>query len=1147
MNDINKNLLCLILILFLSLPSYSQRQNFRHFSLKDGLPDAIVTVIAQTNNGFIYFGTENGISRFDGKKTINYSTSDGLIGNIVTDLVPYKKSGLLIGTFSGLSLFNGVKFVNYSEQNGLKDKIINKIFKVNQKYLIGTQRGISIFSDGSIYSDSLFNYFNSYKVNSFALDSDSVLYIGTNSGLFKIIDKKVVTLKKDILVYSLLFSSEGFLLCGTSNGLLKIKNNLLVQQLNEFRKLHIYSIFEDNNKHVWLGTNKGISTFLGKNVKSYLANDAFLGNRCYSIFQDRELNLWFGSEQGVNLYNNGLFQLFNRRNGVKASVLSIYQTKKGKLWIGTDGNGVLGLRNNQFVEVPVLKKLPKTIWNIFEDSNNNVWFASNKGAVKLNHENKLEFYNKKSGFTNDMVIEIFEDKKHNIWLTTYESGLYKYDGNTFTNIILPNGGFLPTFNIVEDSDNSLWFASSGGLDKIINESVITFPHDETFSQYSFYSILYDSLNNNILLGSYNRGLIIYNLNNSSFRSITKNEGLNDNTILFAKFDDNNSTLWLGTNQGLNKLDYKYYSSTGSIKLKSYNYYDGFPGIECNQVKTICDNENNFWFATRNGLVKYNRTKEKEEIFTSQPFISSIEINYKKISLSNYGDKNSIDSTIIDNIEFPHDMNNLTISFSSLFYSNPLNIKFRYMLHGIDENFSPFTKNDYVTYSSLSPGSYQFELISYTNDGTVPSKPIYFSFSIETPFWKSSYFYFFIIIAFILGIYLIYRIRIANMKRKNLELLKLYRENISYQKQLVESEKDYKGLFENVHSAILIIDPGTFLIIDANYSAELLYGYKRKELLNLSTKFLSLNVEDTIKLIHTVRKNRSVKKHRIIHLKKDGSEIILNVNASVTNYKGKTAIISLHRDITEEEETKKQLLIAKETAEKSNKLKSEFLAQISHEIRTPINTILGYVSLLKDIITKSDDDEVHSLFAPIKRSSKRIIRTIDLILDMSEVNAGTFDLDIKKIEIASTLEEIVIEQRQNARRKGIALTLSNNIESTTLLIDEYTFTQIFVNLVDNAIKYTIIGNIDVVLSKNETSIIIEVIDTGIGISDEYIPFLFDSFSQEEQGYTRKYEGNGLGLALVINYVKINKGKISVKSQKGKGTTFKVEFPTSNQNK
>jgi signal transduction histidine kinase len=160
--------------------------------------------------------------------------------------------------------------------------------------------------------------------------------------------------------------------------------------------------------------------------------------------------------------------------------------------------------------------------------------------------------------------------------------------------------------------------------------------------------------------------------------------------------------------------------------------------------------------------------------------------------------------------------------------------------------------------------------------------------------------------------------------------------------------------------------------------------------------------------------------------------------------------------------------------------------------------------------------------------------------MSEISTGTFELDIKEIEISEILNFIVVDHKQKAKSKGLSLKFINKTDRAVLKIDEYTFSQIFVNLVDNAIKYTNEGSINVILSKTESETIIEVQDTGIGISEEYLPEIFDAFSQEQQGYTRKYEGNGLGLALVDNYVEINKGIISIKSKKGVGSIFRVEF-------
>lgn len=253
-----------------------------------------------------------------------------------------------------------------------------------------------------------------------------------------------------------------------------------------------------------------------------------------------------------------------------------------------------------------------------------------------------------------------------------------------------------------------------------------------------------------------------------------------------------------------------------------------------------------------------------------------------------------------------------------------------------------------------------------------------------------------------------------------------------------------------------------------------------------------------------------------------------------------------RDVTEQRKNQKELLEAKEKAELSEKLKSEFLAQVSHEIRTPINSILSFSSLMRSELEEKVDEELKIGFESMNRAGQRIIRTIDLILNMSEVQSGTYDYHPKPINV---YEEIVLarynEFKYLAKQKNLELKLHRKTDDLILNIDEYTVSQIVQNLIDNAIKYTNEGSVEIILERDKNNNLeFRVKDTGIGISEEYIPNLFQAFTQEEQGYTRLFEGNGLGLALVKNYCTLNNAEIYVESEKGKGTEFKVVFMNKN---
>lgn len=282
-----------------------------------------------------------------------------------------------------------------------------------------------------------------------------------------------------------------------------------------------------------------------------------------------------------------------------------------------------------------------------------------------------------------------------------------------------------------------------------------------------------------------------------------------------------------------------------------------------------------------------------------------------------------------------------------------------------------------------------------------------------------------------------------------------------------------------------------------------------------------------------------------HNKKKNGELFWEsvVISPIKNKKGRTThFLAVKEDITKNKNILLELLKSKEKVENADKMKSVFLAQMSHEIRTPINALVSMAALIKyDFENMADKDQLMS-FDIIDRAGERIIRTVDLLLNLSEIQAGTYELEKVKINIyADIIAPIIAENKKLAKKNNIDLKLEIVTHEQDLVADSYTLIQIFTQLIENAIKYTSIGNVKVTIFRNESEqLIVEVKDTGIGISDEYFPKLFEAFTQEEMGYTRRYEGNGLGLALVKTYCDLNNAKIEVESEKGVGSIFRVIF-------
>ncbi len=242
------------------------------------------------------------------------------------------------------------------------------------------------------------------------------------------------------------------------------------------------------------------------------------------------------------------------------------------------------------------------------------------------------------------------------------------------------------------------------------------------------------------------------------------------------------------------------------------------------------------------------------------------------------------------------------------------------------------------------------------------------------------------------------------------------------------------------------------------------------------------------------------------------------------------------------ELNQELTVAKQEAQRFAMLRSHFLTQMSHEIRTPLNIIYGgiqYLKLKTDSLPSGDFSEIFEL---IETGSSRITRTIDSIVEMSEIKSGSYEINFVDINLENDILHPVINNfKESALSKKIELIFRKTTDVSSVLKDKFMLYQIFTEIIDNAIKFTDTGTVLITLALNsEGKLLVSIKDTGIGISPEFLDNLFDPFTQEETGSSRKYEGNGLALALVKKYAELNNLSISVQSEKNVGTEFAVVF-------
>ena len=333
------------------------------------------------------------------------------------------------------------------------------------------------------------------------------------------------------------------------------------------------------------------------------------------------------------------------------------------------------------------------------------------------------------------------------------------------------------------------------------------------------------------------------------------------------------------------------------------------------------------------------------------------------------------------------------------------------------------------------------------------------------------------------------------------------------------------------------------IIFVNEAFRKSYGYSNEEIIGQSPLIFDSDKNDPVLQAQIDEATRQGGwTGELINKSSDGREfpIFLSTSRIEDKDSGRVTYIAISRDITRQKESETMLKEAKERAEEMNKLKSIFLANMSHELRTPMIGILGFAGMITE---DSRDPEVKQMAGTIVRSANRLTDTLNLILDLSKIEANKIDLRLRNVQMSGLIEESINHYKLTAREKGIGLNLVVKEKNISSMLDERLFSQVIGNLISNAVKFTDEGSVEVELKKENKSAIIKVSDTGIGISENSLDIIFEPFRQVSEGYNRRFEGTGLGLTISKKFIALMNGSIAVESELNKGSVFTIRFPLS----
>ncbi len=373
-----------------------------------------------------------------------------------------------------------------------------------------------------------------------------------------------------------------------------------------------------------------------------------------------------------------------------------------------------------------------------------------------------------------------------------------------------------------------------------------------------------------------------------------------------------------------------------------------------------------------------------------------------------------------------------------------------------------------------------------------------------------------------------------------KLLQLQKELELQLEKAILSQK-YETLNKLANDAILIVDDN-LKIVEANEKAFEIYGFSQIELerlplVSIHAMEVRSSVYSTIKKIR--RENGYV--YETIHINNNGESFFVEVSAKFIEINGKEFLMQICRSIEERKKIEQELRTAKAKAEESDQLKSNFLSMMSHEVRTPLNIILGVIELLNSAVTKSILPSRDNLFDMVSRNSKRLINLISDMIDISRIQSNDISLNFSIRNAETLLIELKEEFEHEAKLKGLQIITKFSVPEGHIRVDEARFHQVMSSIISNAIKFTQRGGITFITEMFDEELHISVKDTGIGIAPEFKKALFGFFRQAQEGYGRNFEGAGLGLALSKRYLDMMSGKLEVQSELNAGSTFTVILP------
>jgi len=781
----------LFLILPFSIsPAAGQKYFFDNYSIEQGLSEQKVYRLFQDSKDYIWLGTANGLSRFDGKSFINFTSrghflAPGAVNSIIEDSLKYLWFGHNDG---GVSRYNG----RYFEQCAFDSLILTG--NITSIVQTGNRMWFTSETDGVIMVDYPVKDIRHMKGKQFR-------------GKERLSDQ----------VFGSYLTKDGSFICVTDVGLRKY--NDAEKKFENYRMPHMTTYFttscllEDRKGNMWFGTyNGGIYKYIMSESRMEifdLPKAGISSNYIYCLTEDRHGRIWAGTfGGGIALIDGDKIRKFDSSNGLNAlKIYHIIEDVEGNILIADQDNGLTVFKGDAFETINEKETLPDPIVNaVFRDETGAMWFATSSGISRYYPKplNKTIFYNKIQNQEFTDVRFIKKDRDGNLWMGANTGGIIRYNMKRSVFEAQPDindnafGREKKVTALEIDKRNNLWIGTLDGLGvgKINGQN---FGRNTQMDSLTVTRItaLYCDPSGTVWIGTNpsgrKPGLFKYEAGNEDFRqedfrqvhdfagiepktmvmdasgvlwvgtgqglhafkndsiifTLTQNDGLlSDNINLLATGND--GTLYIGTNLGLNRYNPE------TKRIFSYTKRNGFTGIETKQNAVFTDSSGELWFGTANGVIRLSPEKISDQELEPLTHILGMQVNNQAMEM-------------VPGLKLRYnEAKYIEFNYNSICLTNPDVVKYKVMLAGASDAYT-LTEQTSANYPPLRPGNYTFNVIACNSQGIWNGKPVSFNFIVKPPFYSTWWFILSLSVILITGVIIYIKVRERNLRKEKIIL------------------------------------------------------------------------------------------------------------------------------------------------------------------------------------------------------------------------------------------------------------------------------------------------------------------------------------------------------------------------------------------